>query len=116
MVWAEGKTLAKDVPWPYQLARIEVVQFNQKFAKLYPQSAKPGSAEMRGFMTFKNECIRCHSINLQGGDLGPELNAPKSITEYWDRKILKAFIQNKSEEIDDVLEYLSFMKDRKVTL
>ncbi len=130
VVWEEGKSLEKDVPWPYQLVKIEVVQFATKFAKLYPTGVGSDSGVMQGFLTFKNQCIRCHSINLQGGDVGPELNTPKNVTEYWDRATLKEFIKNpgafrakdkmppfpqlSSSAIDQILEYFTYMKDRKV--
>ena len=110
--------------------KIEVVSFADKFAKLYPDGAKPDSGAMQGFLIFKNECIRCHSINLQGGDVGPELNSPKNVTEYWDIATLKAFIhdptrfrykskmppfpQLKPADIDHVLDYFAAMKTKKV--
>jgi cytochrome c2 len=129
VVWAEGKKLAEEVPWPYQLVRIEIVDFAAKFPRLYPQNAQAESPAAKGFQIFKNQCLRCHSINLQGGDLGPELNVPKNITEYWDRKVLRQFIRNplefrlkskmppfaflKEGEIDHLLEYLEHMKNYK---
>ena len=36
--------------------------------------------------------MRCHSINLVGGDLAPELNVPRNIGEYWRPHHLRAFI------------------------
>ncbi len=126
VVWEEGKALENAVPWPYQLVKIEVVEFAKKYAKLYPAGEKADSDVMKGFLTFKDSCIRCHSINLQGGDLGPELNTPKSVTEYWDRAVLKAFIRNPlafrakdkmppfpqlaDAEIDRILGYFDFMR------
>ena len=128
IVWT-GK-VEHEIPWPYQLASIEAVSFKQKFPKLYPAGALGDSKVMNGFLTFKSMCIRCHSINLEGGDLAPELNIPKNITEYWNPDALHAFIQDASsfrlkskmpsfkdalnkESIDNIIKYLSWMKNHK---
>ncbi len=130
VVWEEGKKLQHEVPWPYQLVKIEAVDFNKKYPLVYPKEAKAN--EHKGFLIFKAQCIRCHSINLQGGDLGPELNVPKNVTEYWDGKNLREFIQNASSyrakskmpafpelsasDIDSVVSYLVKMKTQKTKL
>jgi len=130
VVWAEGKKLEGQVPWPYQLVKIEAVRFADKFPKVFPNGVAVDSAEHRGFLVFKSECIRCHSINLQGGDVGPELNAPKNVTEYWRSDVLQSFIQNapsfrykskmpsfeklKGQQIEDLISYLRFMARRKI--
>lgn len=129
VVWEEGKKIPDHVPWPYQLAKIEIVDWNKKFPGLFPAKAAADSAERKGFNLFKAECIRCHSLNLQGGDLGPELNVPKNITEYWDQGVLKEFIRDNSqfrlkskmppfkqlsdEQLNDLLAYLRYMKGHK---
>jgi len=130
LVWEEGENLADNVPWPYQLVKIEVVNFKEKFGKLYPEGVVVDDAVMKGFKTFKNECIRCHSINLQGGEIGPELNVPLNITEYWSADTLLRFIPDASSfrykskmppfpkldkmQVEQVIEYLKYMKDFKI--
>lgn len=131
LVWAEGRTLGADFPWPYQLIRIEMVDFATQYSALYPRELAADAAPMRGFRSFKTHCLRCHSVNLEGGDLGPELNVPKSVTEYWDRHHLRAFIHDASSyhahskmpsfvgvlkdiDIDDIVAYLALMKTRKL--
>lgn len=132
LIWKEGKKNVEGVPWPYQLVKIELVDFKQKYQKLFPKEVKVDSEVMKGFLIFKNQCLRCHSINLEGGDLGPELNAPMNITEYWSKDVLKKFIHNaasfryrskmppftflKDEEINQIVKYLEHMKGQKTIL
>ncbi len=114
--------------WPYQVTKIEAVNFEQRYAGVYPRGApKTGTVE-KGFEIFRTQCLRCHSINLEGGELGPELNIPKNITEYQDEAYLRAFISNPGQfrarskmpafalpdsDIDAILAYLRYMKTLK---
>ncbi len=132
LVWRAGKSLGAEFPWPYQLIRIEVVNFATRYAALYPGEVAVDGAQARGFRTYKTHCLRCHSINLYGGELGPELNVPKNVTEYWDGAHLRAFIYDASTyhaqskmpafvgtlsatDMDDLLAYLALMKTRKIS-
>lgn len=133
VVWQSenGEKPPAEVPWPYQLAKIEVVNWALKYPRVVPPKAAPDSPEMKGFVIFKSECIRCHSINLQGGDVGPELGAPQNVTEYWKPEVLKAFVHDApsfrykskmpsfkampEEQLAQVLAYLAYMKDFKIT-
>jgi len=131
LVWAEGKALGEAYPRPYQLTRIELVSFERRYPNLYPLGVARDSPMARGFTVFKDHCLSCHSINLDGGTVGPELNIPKNITEYWSRDVLRGFIRNVSAfrlkskmpvferiltaaQVDDVLTYLDAMKADKI--
>lgn len=130
VVWEEGRKIEHEVPWPYQVVKIEAVDFKKKFPKIFPHNATAN--ELKGFNLFKSQCLRCHSVNLEGGDVGPELNVPKNITEYWEPKILKEFIRHPSSfrakskmpdfailapaDVDHVLAYLRKMKSQKTHL
>lgn len=107
--------------WPYNLVKIHFAPLHENDAALKPKDA----SVMAGYELFKNRCQTCHSINKIGGKMGPELNYPKSVTEYWKTEDLKAFIQNpasyrndvkmptlgiKPNEADEIVKYLSYMK------
>jgi mono/diheme cytochrome c family protein len=129
LIWKEGKSIGEEYPWPYQLVKIELVRFKEKYAKIFPTQVKPDSSEIRGFTIFKNQCIRCHSVNLVGGDIGPELNTPKNVLEYWNEKTLRAFIKNPSsfrakdkmppfshlseQDIDGVFSYFRYLQKHR---
>jgi mono/diheme cytochrome c family protein len=98
--------------------------------KLFPQKAGYAESVARGFDGFQKNCIACHSLNLEGGVLGPELNIPKNILEYRERKMLKEFISNpssfrarskmpafenslSSQSFDDLLDYLDWIGKHK---
>ena len=129
LVWPKPIEEAK---WPYQIIGITQIDFAQKYKKIYPPELKKLSGAVKnGFNIFKNQCLKCHSINLEGGELGPELNIPKNITEYRDKKFLRAFILDSNsyrlksamppfkeiltnKEIGEVLAYISWMKKFKI--
>lgn len=129
LVWPGAGRGAAQLPWPYQLVKIELIRFSDRYAKVVPASAASAQVQ-QGFALFKQNCLKCHSINLQGGELGPELNAPKNVTEYWQSHDLKAFIRNPESyryqskmpafshfsdaEIDAILAYLQQMKQQKI--
>jgi len=130
LVWDNSTKLTSGSPWPYQLVRVEAVNFSKTFSKIYPKDAATPPTVRRGFILFKNNCLKCHSINLQGGEIGPELNVPKNITEYWDQKTLRSFIINSesfrakskmpafdqlsADDIGSILAYLKHMRKFKV--
>ena len=132
VIWKEGKEVGEEFPWPYQLASIELVSYAKKFPKLFPKSdLKMSASAKNGFNTFKGLCVRCHSVNLEGGDLAPELNIPKNVTEYWKEDVLRDFIQNATafrakskmpsfekvltpKQVDEVIDYLKVMKNSKI--
>ena len=120
---------AKDTgfKWPYNIVKIRLVPDSQNISLLFPKEDKTAQS---GFELFKGNCIVCHSINKIGGSMGPELNYPKSVTEYWDKKQLKDFIKNPAsfrngvkmptltnlseKEIEDIVGYLDYMATHKL--
>lgn len=127
---ATDKASFKALSWPYEVVAIELVDFKTKFPALYFTGMGDHSEAAKGFAVFRKECLKCHSLNLQGGDIGPELNIPRNITEYRDKTFLKAFIRNassfrakskmpsfehlKDTEIVEVITYLKAMRLYKI--
>lgn len=111
--------------WPYNLVKIHLAPLHENDEALKPKN----KSTLAGYEIFKNRCQTCHAINKIGGKMGPELNYPKSVTEYWKTDDLKAFIQNpasyrynvkmptlgiKPEEATAVVKYLSYMSEHKL--
>lgn len=114
-------------PRPWALARIAIEDFATVFPKVVPP---PGDAQVqRGFALFRARCFKCHAVNQQGGTVGPELNVPKSVTEYRDEAFLRAWIRDpfayrvsvmppspdlSEGDLDALLAYLRAMATAKV--
>jgi len=95
LVWTgPGRNDAHRYPWPYQLARIEVIRFAERFPHTVPRGAAADDPAQRGFAIFRRECISCHAMNGEGGRVGPELNVPRSIVEYRDAQQIKAYVRD----------------------
>lgn len=119
-----------DFPWPYQVLRIEIVQAGARPVPMAPVGAPTGGAVERGFAAFKGHCLACHQVNGQGGTVGPELNVPLNVTEYWRPAPLRqllldplavragakmpGFAHLGEPAIDDILAYLRYMKRHKI--
>jgi len=129
LVWGGGIKHDGDVayPWPFQLARIELVSRDAAPAVVVPKSKDAKVVE--GFNFYRTRCLVCHSVNLAGAEVGPEMNVPQNITEYRSRAYFNAFVRNPSSfrarsrmeaknlstnELDAVWAYLKSMKNQKV--
>jgi mono/diheme cytochrome c family protein len=122
LVWSSTNP---DLPWPYAVTAIEVW-------KTEPVDlTAPGvdATARAGHAIFRTRCLSCHAVNGMGGAVGPELNVPANITEYWNRAALKQFILNPASirrnarmptltglsntDVDAVIAYLRHMKGLK---
>ncbi len=129
LVWKDESKIPDYYPRPYQLVRIEIIDFKTLYRGLYPEVLKQKENEKKGFLVFKNHCVKCHSINGAGGSVGPELNFPKNVTEYWNVAELRNYIRNPAEfrlratmpsfekldatNMDNLISYLTLMKGYK---
>jgi mono/diheme cytochrome c family protein len=121
LVWPSDNA---DLPWPYAVTTIEV--WKTEPVDLTRPDADP--AAYAGHTVFKKHCSSCHAVNGMGGAVGPELNIPANVTEYWNHTALKQLILNPSSirrnarmpalgltdaEADAVVAYLVRMKKLK---
>jgi cytochrome c2 len=136
LVWdTVGDPAAKTdgwLSWPWQLTTIELTRLDREFPRTAPPLGASEDAN-RGFTAFLQHCVKCHQVNGDGGDLGPELNYPASVTEYWQPDWLAKFIadpqsvrhhskmvgfyagtQNRAALVKDIVSYLKAMAQHKI--
>jgi len=95
LVWVgSNENDPHDRPWPYQLSRIDVAPFEEAFPRTVPSGLEETDPGWEGYALFQTACASCHSINGQGGKVGPELNVPRSIVEYRPIPQIRAYILN----------------------
>ena len=97
LVWTGKDQLPEnEYPWPWQIASINIMRFPDQYPLVYPEGAGKDSPAYKGYEIFKGRCVRCHSMNRQGGKVGPDLNAPRSIVTYRSEYMIKEFIKHPS--------------------
>jgi cytochrome c2 len=121
LIYPEIDQKNNDYQKPYNLVAVHLAPLNQNDAALFP---KNDESVVVGYNLFKKHCQTCHAINKIGGVMGPELNYPKSVTEYWKIEDLEAFIVNpasyrngvkmpnlgiKPAESKEIVRYLEYM-------
>ncbi len=117
-----------DHAWPYQLAHIDVAPFEQAFPRTVPSGLAKSHSGWAGYALFQRACASCHSINGEGGKVGPDLNVPRSIVEYRPIQEIRAYIRDpeatrytsmpahpdlSEADLDALIAYFSVMSERK---
>lgn len=127
LVYTSVSSDNQEYKWPYNVIKFHFVSKTKNIEALQPKGDKKA---MKGFAIFQKQCITCHAINGIGGEMGPELNYPKNVTEYWKENELIEYIVNpasfrhkvkmptlgitkqQSQEIVDYLKYMSKNKKK----
>ncbi len=128
LVWTKPEQTNLDShPRPWQLDKIEISRFDAIYPHTSP-AAPEGAPETKGYVLFRDRCIRCHAINREGGRVGPDLNVPQNITEYRPDPQIRAYIKDPASfrygnmpahpdltdpDLDALIAYLHAMKDHK---
>jgi cytochrome c2 len=124
LVYTDAPVKEDRYKWPYNLIKIHLEPIDKSKMALYPKD----SSKVAGYTLFQNQCITCHAINGIGGEMGPELNYPKSVTEYWVETELVNYIVNPAsfrnkvkmptlgitkQQSQEIVGYLKYMAQRK---
>src|SRR5215210_1051519 len=126
LVWDKVSKEDNSYAWPCGLIGFQIISINDSYRYIYPYT-DPSLAG--GFTLFRDNCLKFHSINKIGGSIGPELNIPKNIMEYWTEKDIVNFIKDPAsyrynsrmpaitnvsdKEFTQILKYLNYMKNNK---
>jgi mono/diheme cytochrome c family protein len=125
LVWKTDREAAGELPWPYGLISIKLIERDS----LLLTGLSKGAGVLNGYHLFRKHCFSCHSINKNGGQVGPEMNWPRNITEYWTEENIRHYIKDPKSfrynahmpamkqiddtDIDALLQYLHYMKRHK---
>jgi mono/diheme cytochrome c family protein len=138
IVWLKPEASGvRSEQWPYMVVELRSVDSP---AKRWPALAvdprlAAGDPIRAGQALFVIQCLACHRLNGAGSaDVGPDLNLPRSPTEYFNLDALHAYIRDPASlrqwktmvmkgfdkdalsdrEIDLIIAYLTHMSGRKL--
>jgi mono/diheme cytochrome c family protein len=85
-----------DYGWPYQVVGIDLIRSRDRFPHMAPPASAPPQVQ-EGFAAFRVHCSRCHTVNGDGGKLGPELNTAQNPAGRRDPAWLRRWIDDPSQ-------------------
>jgi len=95
MIWTKDTQQNEQThPRPWQLVEFALSSHEKLYANSSPSHLAEDDPAQHGYDLFRQNCIVCHSVNLSGGRVGPEMNIPQNITEYRSREFVLAYISN----------------------
>lgn len=129
-VFIPDASLAAENRWspPFCVDKVTFAKTKTDKTAALPDSLEDDHPAMRGSKLFQQRCSSCHAVNGIGGQVGPDLSRPLSVTEYWDEAALRQMMKDpskiranskmpsfrlKDEMIDDILAYLVWMAKNK---
>lgn len=83
--------------WPFKLTGFYGrPHLEKRYPEIPPHPEQPRDGEVwRGYHVFVKNCLPCHMLNQQGtATFGPDLNVPRSPTEYLAPGALKKLIRD----------------------
>ncbi len=97
LVWASTDPSTdlspETLPWPFQLTEIRRFDRWAYFASAEPPEAA-GEAARAGFDTYVDHCGKCHRMRGVGGELGPELDRPASLSSLLPTEQLRVYVRH----------------------
>lgn len=79
------------LPWPYALVNMRLINLADEKEYLLPVEDAHAA---KGLQLYKTYCMKCHAINGIGGIMGPELNYPRNIIQYFQQDSLYSYVKN----------------------
>lgn len=126
VVWKNVPHKNKEFTWAYGLYQMDIHRVDDVYDPITPVNDEIALA---GFQHFQQYCIKCHSVNRIGGNLGPEFNDPRNITDYWEVENMWAYAKNPRSfrynarmkaitpmtrpEFDEIIAYLKYMRGQE---
>ena len=128
--------LAPDLPkgkgWnpPFAVEQVSLLANPSDKSAALPKGLPEQHPAMVGAKLFQRHCTHCHAVNGVGGQVGPELNQPMSVTSYWTEEGLRKMLYDpkqvrnnskmpalrlKGEAVDQLLAYLRWMDQNRDT-
>lgn len=96
VVWTGAGHGNTDIyPHPWALGRILAQKAPPDLGLTVPRGGFGNDAlAAEGHGLFVRRCLHCHSVQKQGGKLGPDLDAPRNVLDYRKERDVRAYISN----------------------